>query len=258
MLIAEPGRTPWDLRWTMFGIPVRVHPLFWLISLMFGYQKNLDFSLVLISIACVFVSILLHEFGHALAFRYYGVRRVHVVLYQLGGLAVPGSEPPSQWPWIWTLFWGPGAGFILGVPAMAAKIALEHGLFEVPVPVYYAIQQLAWINIIWGLVNLLLPILPLDGGQIMREVVQWKAPQRGDFLALTISFYAGIVASLLAIAWFIYQKDPDFRGLFPAFLFGNLAYSSYAARKQISEFGGFGDSQAPRQAWEQDPDWWKK
>lgn len=84
MIDLEPSRTRWDLQWRMFGIPVRVHPLFWLAALMLTFSGNVSLPVVLIGTVCLFVSILLHEFGHAFCQRYYGDRENHVVLWILG------------------------------------------------------------------------------------------------------------------------------------------------------------------------------
>src|SRR5579862_1711733 len=106
MILLEPPRTPWDLKWSMFSIPVRAHPLFWLSTLLLAYRggddqrANIDhtpFKYVVAVCVCVFVSILVHEFGHAFAHRYYGDRRPHVVLWVLGGLCI-GSGDLKRWP----------------------------------------------------------------------------------------------------------------------------------------------------------------
>src|SRR5262249_6317896 len=62
----EPNETPYDLRWQMFGTPVRVQPWFWLMTVILGYDATIrdGVGFVLAWVACVFVSILLHEFGH--------------------------------------------------------------------------------------------------------------------------------------------------------------------------------------------------
>lgn len=57
--------TPYDLRFQLLGMPVRVHPLFWLVAAMLGW-RNENIPLVLIWVGCVFVSILVHEYGHGL------------------------------------------------------------------------------------------------------------------------------------------------------------------------------------------------
>ena len=85
-MLGNVAPTEFDLRFSMFGIPVRVHPLFWAVSAFMGWNPN-DIKMTLIWIACVFVSILVHELGHALTARYFGWPP-EIVLYHFGGLAM--------------------------------------------------------------------------------------------------------------------------------------------------------------------------
>ena len=66
--------TPYDLKWRMFGIHVRVHPLFWLISgiLAWDYIGRFGIPAFLIAVACIFVSILIHELGHVVMGNFFG------------------------------------------------------------------------------------------------------------------------------------------------------------------------------------------
>src|SRR4051794_3104022 len=88
-MLTEPNYTQFDLRWRMFGIPVRVHPAFWLVSAIYGWDfvQGGELRLLLVWIACVFVSVLLHELGHVLTGMLFGSRG-HIVLYSFGGLAI--------------------------------------------------------------------------------------------------------------------------------------------------------------------------
>src|SRR5258708_21488286 len=104
--------TPYDVRFSLFGIPVRVHPFFWIASLLMGRGLH-DRKLMLIWMACIFVSILVHELGHALTAQYFGWPP-HIVLHAFGGYA---SYQPT---WghstsrsILVSFAGPWAGFLL-------------------------------------------------------------------------------------------------------------------------------------------------
>lgn len=255
----EPNRTPWDLKWRMFRIPVRVHPLFWLTTLLIWFEKDALFSYVLVAIACVFVSILIHELGHAFAQRYYGDRENHIVLYYFGGLAVGSTSPSSYVSRILIDLWGPGAGFILGGMAYASVLLIDHNLLPRPDRhVLWALDVLVWVSLLWGAVNLL-PVFPLDGGQIAREIINHKAPQRGDVLAFGISFYVALVACLAFLGYYIYERSTGVQGsLLGALLFGLLAYSSYRLWRQVKAFGGGYEDEGPRQAWERDADWWKR
>jgi Zn-dependent protease len=74
------------------------------------------------------------------------------------------------------------------------------------------------VNILWGLINLL-PVYPLDGGRVAREVCTLGNPRRGIVMSLRISIIVGaVMAAVAALAW---------NSLYTAILFGYLAYSSY-------------------------------
>jgi stage IV sporulation protein FB len=254
----EPDRTAWDLKWTMFGIPVRVHPLFWLVMLGLFYNKYLPFEFVLIAIVCGFFSILVHEYGHAFSQRHYGDHNNHIVLFWFGGLAVGSREVRGFWPKVITLLWGPGAGFILCAIAGALLFSLYGRSYLTGADhLHWTLYILFWINLVWGLVNLL-PIFPLDGGQIMRETVNYKAPQRGDAFAFTISFYAAIIAAIAVISLYFLKIQDGMSTFFNSLLFLALAYSSWSIRRMIGQYGSLGGGEERREAWEQDPDWWKR
>jgi len=129
----EPPPTQADLHFSLLGIPVRIHPFFWLVTLLLGYNLN-DARSVLIWIAAVFPSILVHELGHALAMRVYGLRP-RIVLYGMGGLTGYDSGDFARSRVFDTLGQvflsaaGPAAGFLL-----AAALAL--GLATVGCDVY--------------------------------------------------------------------------------------------------------------------------
>lgn len=263
MILAEPGRTQWDLKWSMFGIPVRVHPLFWLIALLFSYDAKARPALVAINVVCIFISILIHELGHAFCGRYYGDDQNHTVLYWAGGLCISGKGVPERWPRINQLLWGPGAGFILGGIAAAVRYLAPLDLTQVrDLYLASAADSLLLINLVWGVINLF-PVFPMDGGQICREIIRWKTPHHGDVLALTISIYTAILLIAFYIGWLIYRSGRgytfDGRDLWPIFLFASLAYSSFRARQQVIMYGEMdGYPSERREPWEQDPDWWKR
>ena len=110
MFLAAPQPTPADLQFSLAGIAVRVSAWFWVAAALLGWGICQAFSegdqrallrYLIVWIAVVFVSILAHEMGHALAYRRFG-QSAHVVLYHLGGLAIPdawggrGARRPSE------------------------------------------------------------------------------------------------------------------------------------------------------------------
>ena len=209
--------TQYDLRFSIFGIPVRVHPLFWLVSLFMARSRH-DPKLILIWVVCVFVSILIHELGHALTAQYFGWPP-HIVLYSCGGYA---SYNPT---WghttgrnILILLAGPGAGFVLYGLLYGIERLLIHQGTHLSFYALVAFSDMEWINLWWGLVNLL-PVHPLDGGQICRAALKHWRPFAGVDISLKISFVTAIGAGLAA-----YKYTGDW---YPPLLFGVLAYMNF-------------------------------
>ena len=260
----EPGRTPWDLKFSLFRVPIRVHPLYWLASLLLCYRASDNFGLVLLAIACMFLSILVHEFGHIYAQKHYGDEGNHIVFWMFGGLAVPSSSAPHYAARVWISLWGPFAGFILG----AIVYATGGIVFGWDFPFYYsastfwfALYHLFWFNVAWGAMNLL-PVFPLDGGQILQATGERKRKQQA--WAFRISGYVACAVVLLCIAAYVFLPSLTFfRDPFMGILFFVLALQNFYFAWQIKRMGDFGGGSGEasferREVWEQDPDWWKK
>ena len=112
-MFAEPPRTPYDLNFRLFGFPVRVHPFFWLAAALLGANLlEAGIQYLLIWITVMFVSILVHELGHALVFRRFWERLAHrfVDVRRTGGAV---CERGARWKQIVVSLAGPVAGFIL-------------------------------------------------------------------------------------------------------------------------------------------------
>lgn len=261
MLLAEPPQTQWDVNFPLFGIPIRVTPMFWLANALLGWSfaqnvaasTNLNAGLGLMMwIMIVLVSIIVHEIGHVIAFRRYGIAS-DVVLYQFGGLAVPrGSHGFGRQArldsrgQIFVSAAGPAASLLLGL-AIAAIVYV--GGFAIPnftpfkpelayltegkdlhPTAWYLIDGLLFANIAWGLVNLL-PVYPLDGGQISREVFLMTNYETGIRQSLILSI---LVAG--GIALWAFSRHDTYLGL----MFAILGFSSYQILQAYSGRGGFG------------------
>ena len=145
--------------------PVRVEFSFWLMTALLGLGHDVAHTAVWVAV--VFVSILLHELGHALAFRACGAN-ADIVLYSMGGLTMPRRERPfGRSEKIFTALAGPAAGMLLG--GAVKLFAMRHGEFANPLA-ELAVEQLLWVNIGWGLFNLV-PVLPLDGGLVLEALL---------------------------------------------------------------------------------------
>lgn len=242
LLFQSPPPTAYDLRFSLAGIPIRVHPLFWLIAILFGSSSN-DILQALIWVLVVFVSIVAHEMGHALALRFHG-QSSHIVLHFGGGLTIPDSMmwgnsranvTPSSNQQIFISLAGPGAGFLLaalviaGVSASGGSVVISWLFGLIPIPtvammpiggrvVNLIVTMLLWVNIFWGLINLT-PVYPLDGGNVARYLLLKFDPWDGIRKSLWISAIAGSLVAALGL--FLLGS------IYMALLFGFLAFQSY-------------------------------
>jgi Zn-dependent protease len=190
----EPARTQFDLNFRIFGIDVRVHPMFWLVMAILGSNQR-DAKYVLLWVGVAFVSILIHEMGHVLMGKIFGSFG-HIVLYGFGGLAIGSNDLARRWQRNLVSFGGPLAQFLLlGVVILAGVGYMAANRGEVPEPLFVLFFQLVVVNLFWPLLNLL-PIWPLDGGRISRETFEWLMPETGTATSLIVSM---IVAGFLAI-----------------------------------------------------------
>ena len=229
----EPNPTPLDLRFRLFRTPVRVHPGFWLMAVILGWQTLADgFGLLGLWVACVFLSILAHEFGHITMGKLCG-RRGNIILYFLGGLAVGDYQLPQRWLRVAISLAGPAAGFLLyGLVVLA-----DHHLFPlIPLqfwrqnPTLLQIQvkgmaMLLGINLVWSIVNLV-PIMPLDGGHVAQEMLSVVFPRNGFRLSLILSILLALLAAVYClVAWSRKQPLPyGLHGGMSALLLGLLVF----------------------------------
>ncbi len=247
-MLAEPDRTPYDLTFRLFGFPVRVHPLFWIGALLLGastLQAGVEF--LAIWVAVVFVSILVHEMGHALAYRAFGCGS-YIVLWIFGGLAIGSPDVRTRNQKILVSLAGPFAGFVLCGIVYGTHLATGWGSIKHGLLVWFLCDTLILVNLYWGILNLL-PVYPLDGGQVSRELCQRRSPSRGLRLSFQISIAVAVAVAVYSVVCAIEARSapPGFlagvlpvwfpRGSFyTALLFGLLAYQSY----QLMRFQGQG------------------
>ncbi len=212
MPFADPSPSPADLHFRLFGFPVRIHPFFWILCLVLGPKEP---QAALLWAVAVVISVLVHELGHAVLQRQFG-GRPSIVLYGFGGLAIPNGPPVSSWRQIAISLAGPGAGFLLAGLIWLGLTQLSEPLGRIPA---LFISSLLFINVVWGVFNLL-PIYPLDGGHVSRELLTMILPPHRGIVA---SLWLSILCCGLAAAA-IWQLTGS---LWNLILMGALGYNNY-------------------------------
>jgi stage IV sporulation protein FB len=254
VLLGEPRPTQYDIHFNLFGFPVRIHPAFFLLPVFLTLGVG-DLALTLIFLAIFFVSILVHEMGHSLVMAYFGVPS-KIVLYMMGGLAIPDTNPwqvssrssfsPGQQ--IMVSFAGPFAGFLLAAVLCIVTVAVggsiqvsTHGIIPIIMPDFlnssivdnrYLMNLLFYsilINVYLNLINLL-PVYPLDGGQIARELFVMGDQWNGIRNSLILSLVTGAAVALIMITG---------SELLFGLMFAMLAYNSWLSLQSYGS-GGFG------------------
>lgn len=191
------GRTPVTVQWT-----------FLILVALFAFASARPPIYGLQFAAVALVSILIHEAGHALAFAAYG-RRSEIVVHGFGGLTISEARTPLRdGPSILISLAGPGAGILVGLGALWLQ---RQGVGQTEAWSYYLLADVIFVNLGWGLLNLL-PIIPLDGGHVMQRLVARAVPSRRATLPAAISL---VVASAAAITGFLVGYQ--FAGMLAAF-----------------------------------------
>jgi len=227
------GESEIDLQFSVFGIPVRVRPSFWILGAILGYSPgaaaNMGVNVVAVMfLFClvVFVSVLVHELGHALVIQSFGWP-CQITLWHIGGFAayhpIRGDSSPKR---IAIALAGPFAGFLLcGLTMVFAYFAAPVEWFAGSVTASYVISAMIWVNIVWGVLNLL-PVQPLDGGHVCEHLLGVFGVRNGHEWSLRI----GIATSGLVAAVCLTAFGGAFR--FTGFMFLFLAVNSFQALKQ--------------------------
>lgn len=186
------------------SIPLRIQGRFFLMALLLGFNEGNPAKLV-IWIAIVLVSVVIHELGHALVGRAFGLTP-RIELHGMGGLTFfDGARTQlSTGKSILISIAGPGAGFLFAAVVVGAQLAGLHPLHPLA---RHAFGLLLWVNVAWGVFNLL-PMLPLDGGNVLRDIARAVSPVHGEKAARYVSIGVAAIIALLSITtkqwWVLY------------------------------------------------------
>lgn len=230
------------------GIDIRLHWSFFLAPL-FVYLQYRGFgsaiiSLLMVLMLAVYVCILLHEYGHAMAARYFGVATKDIIITPIGGLARLVRMPMKPVQELLITIAGPLvnlviAGLFLCYLLIAGEpVALDNeiqGLAAFP-------QVMMWANVVLFGFNLI-PAFPMDGGRILRSSL---AIVMGHRPATKVAVLVGRVMALVFVAAAFYFLEASI-GIVGAFVFLAAGMESEAAAAGVVSESRYDEPDVPFQ-----------
>ncbi len=184
--------TPWKIG-RLAGIDVFLHPTMLIIPLLIIARDQGPVALLFTAI--VFGCVVLHELGHALMARSYGIATKDITLYPIGGVAKLERMPRSAGPELLIALAGPAVNLALAAIAWP-MLLLAEGIvpWEFPLAV---LDFIVWVNLGLLLFNML-PVFPMDGGRVLRALLSSRvgrlrateiAAKVGGFIAMVAGVY---------------------------------------------------------------------
>jgi Zn-dependent protease len=211
----------------LFGVDVEIQIGFWITAFLLGYgafgRGGLQAGPMALWMAIVLVSVLVHEYGHAFAFKRHAIRS-SITLHWMGGHTMPESVLPLSRPnHILISIAGPFAGFALAGLAFSVQVLAEDQIRAAHPLVKLGLHLVEFVNLRWGLINLL-PVVPFDGGHVLEHAL---GPKRARLTAVI-----SLVAGLAVAAYFVSTGN-----ILGAVLFGMAAVRSFSALRSDAPSG---------------------
>jgi Zn-dependent protease len=164
----------------------------------------------------LFLIVLLHEFGHALACRQVGGSANQIVLWPLGGVAYV-DPPPRPGATLWSIAAGPLVNVVLfPILLVIALVSRSSGLAHAMPDAYALLRAVFYINLGLLIFNIL-PVYPLDGGQIVRSLLWFVVGRARSLMLAAIVGFVG-AAGLIALAFW---RQDVWLGVISVFVLSN-------------------------------------
>ncbi|MCL5098624.1 MAG: site-2 protease family protein [Candidatus Omnitrophica bacterium] len=188
-------------RWA--GIDVFLH-WSWFIVAVIEIQSRArsysSFSWNVLEYLSLFLIVLLHEFGHALACRQVGGKADRIVLWPLGGVAyvAPPQRPGAT---LWSIAAGPLVNVVLAPVLTVLLLLSSRAGWPDALPNAYGLLRTVWMINLGLLIFNLLPIYPLDGGQILRSLLWFFLGRARSLMVTTVIGFIGVAGLIAFAAW---------------------------------------------------------
>ena len=181
----------------VFGITVQIHWMWFLLPLLFIGQGPAAFLFGTLGFVALFGIVFLHELGHCMAARHYGIKVLDITFWPLGGMARM-SELPED-PKIEGVIAAAGPLVNFALAAIAVPVIIAFGVMGLEGPAGLAVWFVK-INLLLGGFNLI-PAFPMDGGRILRA---YLARTRDWVEATEIAVKTGRIAAILMVPTAVY------------------------------------------------------
>ncbi len=200
---------------TLFGFPIRIEPIFFLLVGFIAFQGQEDLFLTASWILIITASVLIHELGHAVAYRYYGASP-SISLYGLGGLTMghnSGHLSAKQRIVV------SAAGSITTMALLGGPAWLALQSLDLTADNRTIVNAIFFVNVVWAAINLA-PVFPLDGGHIIDDGLLLLTGQSQRRTVNWISLIGALaIGGYFFLAW---------NSVFALFIFGYMAYVNFA------------------------------
>jgi Zn-dependent protease len=231
-----------------FDIDVSVHITFFLLPALMAFQSYSRTGSALAALRSVllmlivFGFVVMHEYGHALTARRFGIRTRGITLYPIGGVAMLESMPKKPWQQILVAIAGPAVNFVLAAGIATAMHVLGYDLLRQSIDpasgLGSLLASLFWVNMIMGAFNLL-PALPMDGGRILNAALSLRMPP------VRATRIASRVAKVMALGLFALALSEH--GTFWHALIGMFVWSASSAEVRAAEHRARADGEGHTQ-----------
>lgn len=187
----------------LFGIDVFLHWSWFLVAAYEIQTRKGDYSSItwnVLEYLALFLIVTTHEFGHALACRQVGGSANQIILWPLGGVAYV-DPPPRPGATLWSIAAGPLVNVAL-IPILWIAVTLSRsaGMAATAPDLLHLLQSVFWINVGLLVFNIL-PIYPLDGGQILRALLWFVMGRARSLMVATILGLIGVVGFIGLAIW---------------------------------------------------------